>query len=104
MLPGGIAKWWKPAASRHSAAVRSLVLNVARAVRVMRKKWSLFFNSSDMWVTDVIVMVGNLELCQTFYRISDPRWSCYTVKFLESTTPELVFQSWSSAKHTPSVS
>jgi hypothetical protein len=52
-----------------------------------------------MWVTDVIVMVGNLELCQTFYRISDPRWSCSTVKFLESTTPELVFQSWSSAKH-----
>jgi hypothetical protein len=43
MLPGGIAKWWKPAASRHSAAVRSLVLNVARVVRVMRKKWSLFF-------------------------------------------------------------
>jgi hypothetical protein len=79
--------------------VSSLVLNVARAVRVMRKKWSLFFNSSDMWVTDVIVMVGNLELYQTCYRISDPRWSCSTVKFLESTTLELVFQSWSSAKH-----
>jgi hypothetical protein len=51
-----------------------------------------------MWVTDVIVMVGNLELYQTFYQISDPRWSCSTVKFLESTTPELVFQSSKSAK------
>jgi hypothetical protein len=48
------------------------VLDVARAVRVMRKKWSLFFNSSDI-VTDVIVMVGNLELYQMFYRISDPQ-------------------------------
>jgi hypothetical protein len=50
-----------------------------------------------MGVTYAIVMVENLELYQMFYRISDPRWSCSTVEFLES--PELVFQSWSSAKH-----
>jgi hypothetical protein len=59
----------------------------------------IFFYSRDMRVLNVIEMVENLELCQTFFGISDPRWSCSTVEILGSATPGLFFESQSSPKH-----
>jgi hypothetical protein len=45
-------------------------------VRVMRKKLTFFlFYSSDIWALDVIRMIGNLELYQTFFRILDSQWA-----------------------------
>jgi hypothetical protein len=35
-----------------------------------------FFYSADMWAIHVIEMVKNLELCQIFFDITDPQWSC----------------------------
>jgi hypothetical protein len=52
-----------------------------------------------MWALDVIEMLENLELYQTLFEISDPRWSCPTVELRESATLEQIFQSWSPAKH-----
>jgi hypothetical protein len=43
--------------------------------------------------------MANLELYQTLFGISDPRWSCSTVKFRGSAALELFLQSWSSPKH-----
>jgi hypothetical protein len=42
-----------------------------------------------MWALYVIVMMANLELYQTLFGISDPRWSCSTVKFRGSAALEL---------------
>jgi hypothetical protein len=58
-----------------------------------------FFYSPDMWTLDVIGMIGNLELYQILYWISDPRWSCSMAKLRGSAALELFFQSRSSAKH-----
>jgi hypothetical protein len=52
-----------------------------------------------MWALYVIVMMANLEVYQTLFGISDPRWSCSTVKFRGSAALELFLQSWSSPKH-----
>jgi hypothetical protein len=57
-----------------------------------------------MWALGVIEMERNPELYQTFSKILDPRWSCSTVEICRSTAPELFFQSWSSLKHTLSLS
>jgi hypothetical protein len=35
-----------------------------------------FLNNLDTWAIDVIGMVENVELYQTFCEISDPRWIC----------------------------
>jgi hypothetical protein len=51
-----------------------------------------------MWALYVIVMMANLELYQTLFGISDPRWSCSTVKFRGSAALGLFLQSWSSPK------
>jgi hypothetical protein len=49
------------------------------------------FYSPDMWDLDVIGMVENQELYQTFCEISDPWWSCSTVELCGSGTLELFF-------------
>jgi hypothetical protein len=64
----------------------------------------MFFSYfADMWALGVIEMMRNQELCQTFSKISDPRWSCSMVEICGSAAPELFFQSWSSPKHTLNV-
>jgi hypothetical protein len=35
-----------------------------------------FLNNLDMWAIDVIGMVENVELYQSFCEILDPRWIC----------------------------
>jgi hypothetical protein len=60
----------------------------ARNIDCIRRN-KTFFYLSDMWVPDVIGMVVNMEIYQTLYWISDPRWSCSTAELHVSAALEL---------------
>jgi hypothetical protein len=49
-----------------------------------------FLYSLDTWAIDVIGMVENVELYQTFCEISDSLWSCSVVDLRGSATLELL--------------
>jgi hypothetical protein len=71
----------------------------ARNRQKSKEEEDVFSYFADMWALGVIEMMRNQELCQTFSKISDPRWSCFTVEICGSAAPELFFRSCSSPKH-----
>lgn len=83
---------WTPTAPHHRGEKRRSPRQSICPCTGEEEGYFFVLYSSDMQALNVIGMVGNMDLYQILFGISNPRWNCSTVDMRRSAALKLFFR------------